>query len=150
MKQSHFASGTIVPITRRHSFSTSIWPKSAKLPQRRDEIWKHSCFEVFWGEFSDTSYWELNLNPSQHWNLYRFQSERSPQPPTPDHTFVVEGIQWAATKAEVLVRGPWGSTGFQGTFCAVTELANEKLYWATTHSSSKPDFHRRIDWQQRF
>jgi hypothetical protein len=122
---------------------------SWKDPQRK-LMWKNSCIEAFWGELSSTGYWEMNFNRSGHWNIYRFNRERQPQPPQADSQFVVADGKWEENQAEVLVRGPWPRAGCEGAFCAITLTNGGPLYWALGHSGAKPDFHRRVDWSLRF
>ena len=49
-------------------------PKAA--PTRRDELWKHTCFEAFLGA-GESGYVEVNLSPSNEWAAYRFTTYRA-------------------------------------------------------------------------
>ncbi len=42
---------------------------------RTDELWKHSCFEAFFG--AGDGYYEFNLSPSTQWAAYRFDGYRT-------------------------------------------------------------------------
>src|SRR4051812_16775210 len=46
-------------------------------PARRDDLWRHTCFEAFIGASSGTAYYEFNFSPSTQWAAYRFASYRS-------------------------------------------------------------------------
>ena len=47
----------------------------AVAPGRRDELWRHTCFEAFVMGV-DGSYCEFNFSPSRQWAAYRFDSYR--------------------------------------------------------------------------
>ena len=42
-------------------------------PRRRDRLWEETCLELFLGEEGSERYWEFNLSPAGHWNVYRFE-----------------------------------------------------------------------------
>jgi hypothetical protein len=51
-------------------------PEPVAEPQRRDALWTSTCLECFLARPDDEGYWELNLCPSGHWNLYRLDGYR--------------------------------------------------------------------------
>ncbi|TSA01051.1 MAG: hypothetical protein D4R80_00065, partial [Deltaproteobacteria bacterium] len=51
-------------------------PAAAEAPRRRDRLWEETCLELFLGTDDSGEYWELNLSPAGHWNVYRFTSYR--------------------------------------------------------------------------
>jgi hypothetical protein len=46
--------------------------------ERRKELWKLSCFEVFIRPNNSEHYVEFNLSPEGHWNAFEFDGYRSP------------------------------------------------------------------------
>ncbi len=50
-----------------------VLPESQR--ERRHELWKRTCFEVFFG-FAGENYLELNVSPEGHWQAYEFSSYR--------------------------------------------------------------------------
>ncbi len=46
-------------------------------PQRRNGLWRSTCCECFFGPADESRYWEVNVSPSGHWNLYHFSSYRT-------------------------------------------------------------------------
>jgi len=119
-------------------------------PQRRDGLWRSSCFEAFVGAVGQEGYWELNLSPSGDWNLYRFDGyrrggrpeaaiqqlpsrcHRSPQRLTLELTLPGEG---------------WLATGDPRLELALTTVLEHRQmgcqYWALQHAAAEPDFHHR-------
>ena len=51
-------------------------PEPVEEPQRLDELWTSTCLECFLARPADEGYWELNLSPAGHWNLYRLDGYR--------------------------------------------------------------------------
>lgn len=49
----------------------------APRPQRRDGLWRHTCFEAFAGPAAAASYDEYNLAPSGDWAAYGFEDYRA-------------------------------------------------------------------------
>ena len=45
-------------------------------PERTDQLWEQTCFELFISSADNTSYWEYNLSPSHHWAVFRFSDYR--------------------------------------------------------------------------
>jgi len=43
-------------------------------PNRIDNLWKTTCFELFTGRFEDENYLEYNFSPSRQWAAYQFAS----------------------------------------------------------------------------
>ena len=124
-------------------------------PERKNELWQKTCFELFWAREGMPSYFELNLSSTGEWNLYRFSAYR-------------EGMQEWGLQSVPLVR-------FDSRFRMVQlnaqilcrdffhdfppEMQNLNLdfqpamvlkkksgglhYLAANHSLIKPDFHDR-------
>ncbi len=122
--------------------------------QRRDELWKSTCFELFFAQVGHDSYMELNVDPLGNWNLYSFdryrlrsgqipQLQRAPEVtltnPTPSR-FDIE-IRATLSQDCPLLRGPQDLV-FQPT-CVIEMESGGLSYWAPFHLSQQPDFHAR-------
>ncbi len=53
-----------------------VWPAPCSAISRRHELWRQTCFEIFFGVPGQSAYWEVNIGPSGCWNLYHFTSYR--------------------------------------------------------------------------
>ena len=53
-----------------------VIPGPAEMPARRHGLWEATCFEFFLGVKDSPRYWEFNLSPAGHWNVYRFAGYR--------------------------------------------------------------------------
>ena len=110
---------------------------------RADDLWRHTCFEVFVKGEGGT-YYEVNLSPSSQWAAYRFGSYRTGMLKAPIEPWSMERLEppgqlelMAEIELGALATDPW-------TFAlsAVIEDVDGGIsYWALAHPSDKPDFH---------
>jgi hypothetical protein len=124
-------------------------PSAAARPARRQALWEETCFELFLAPRDRPEYWEFNLAPAGHWNVFHFDSYRQGMAAEP---------AWAALPLAVerrpqslllaleldlsLIISP--GTPLEAAVAAVIKSADGGLsYWALTHNGPRPDFHRR-------
>jgi len=115
---------------------------------RCDELWKHTCFEAFIGLPGSQQYWELNISPVGHWNLYSFKSYRQAG------SDLVEALPPSLTMRQtrrdcrcnvVLDLRPWwpiAGLPELGLTMVVEEIDGRLSYWALSHPEVA-DFHDR-------
>jgi hypothetical protein len=115
--------------------------------QRADELWKSTCFEVFW-QFKDQQYLELNVSPDGRWNLYQFDKYREGMRSFESIEFIQFKTQRLAHHYElvVIMNIPDsilqdGLLNSQISATAVLSNGKENEYWAVLHAGQKPDFH---------
>jgi hypothetical protein len=53
-----------------------VFPAKSKSPERKDDLWKATCFEIFLAIPDQPSYWEFNMSPSGNWNVYKMDAYR--------------------------------------------------------------------------
>ncbi len=122
-------------------------PVASPSPERANDLWKTTCFELFLSQAGSSDYYEINLSPDGKWNAYYFKSYRTPQPPAESTEISLQKIRWSedtlrATfdfKNKNLLNLQWDCS-----MTAVIETnSNQKFYFATSHEGEKPDFHLR-------
>jgi hypothetical protein len=127
-------------------------PRSTSAPMRRDRLWEHTCLEAFVSTDTAAAYWEVNVAPSGHWNVYRFDGpRRGMRPETRVEPPVVERSGDGETEPLTLTAtfdlGPipeLATAPLQVGLAAVTEAPDGTLaYWALRHRGPRPDFHDR-------
>ena len=112
---------------------------------RADGLWQTTCFELFLQSGEGPAYTELNLSPSERWNVYDFAARREgmaerAMPREPDCTMRLGSdmaIFDAAIPATGLPDAPWR----RGFTAVLEEQGGHKSYWALAHDSDVPDFH---------
>ncbi|AXB76740.1 DOMON-like domain-containing protein [Novosphingobium sp. P6W] len=112
---------------------------------RADDLWHTTCFELFLKRGDEPGYTELNLSPSERWNVYDFTGRREgrterPMPREPDCALRLGtdmAIFDAAIPAAGLPAAPW-ECGFTAV---IEEAGGHKSYWSLAHTGDAPDFH---------
>jgi hypothetical protein len=124
-------------------------PAAAKVATRRKSLWKETCFEFFIAAGDADRYWEFNLSPAGHWNVYRFLSYRQGMQEEPAFTSLPLTIRAKPSALElslVIDLGkiiPTGSTLIVGAGAIIKTARGRRSYWALTHCGPRPDFHLR-------
>lgn len=136
--------------------------------ERAEELWRHTCCELFVRRDDLPGYLEFNFSPSGAWQAYRFigyrQGRRPVRLPAPPRV-TAELRECAAHAAgpaealglEALVHLPVPfSTAPQGLRLALSAIVEDQSgalsYWALRHGPGRPDFHHpdacvlTLDW----
>ena len=120
-------------------------PPAAK-PERTDNLWKTTCFEIFWQPIGQPGYVEFNLSPSERWASYDFGSFRegmrdapveaiSISPSNPEESNASGHVLKASIAADL--PGP-----AQVALNAIVEHQDGALqFWALAFAPGPPEFH---------
>ena len=123
-------------------------PPAVTAPQRRDELWRHSCLECFVAPQGSPRYVECNFSPAGDWAVYGFAAYRG-QREDPADPRVIVGLRpsGAALELTAMVECaafPWTSVALDCNLAAVLEFTDGRLeYHALSHPAAQPDFHDR-------
>jgi hypothetical protein len=112
-------------------------------PTRADDLWLHTCFELFLRTPGGESYFELNFSPGGQWAAYRFDRYRSgraeleiPAPSIGGHEGDGLLVRWVALEGLPSHRR-WSL----GLSAIVEDSAGDRSFWALAHPPGDPDFH---------
>lgn len=130
-------------------------------PERRDGLWEHTCLEAFVSAETE-GYWEFNLAPSGHWNVYRLEGYRQGLVPERFYDALPMAIsrgnapgEGEGDTLELSLRCPLppplaAAAELQVGLTAVLESRSGPLtYWALHHPGPAADFHLRDGWSLR-
>ncbi|MBG1243127.1 DOMON-like domain-containing protein [Nostoc sp. NZL] len=118
-------------------------------PSRKHELWKDTCFEFFLGIRNSQRYWEFNLSPGGHWNVYRFDGYRQGMQeetafeklPFNVHN---QGDGLALALDVDLDKIISAEQAIEVAITTVLKHRNASMsYWALTHRGGEADFHLR-------
>jgi hypothetical protein len=133
----------------RGELSSLAIPEKVARPERRDHLWLQTCFELFLAPAEGNNYWELNVSPAGHWNLYGFDDYRFGMRPAPVSSFSFTVVRETSSLA-VLLELPLGMLpglaggGLVAGLSAVLATGKGALsHWALCHPETGPDFHQR-------
>lgn len=109
---------------------------------RTDDLWKTTCFEIFWQPIGGTYYREFNLSPSGRWAAYDFDAFREGMRDAP-----VDAISVACshTDRELVLKASIASelpAPAQVALNAIVEHPDGELqFWALAFPPGKAEFH---------
>ncbi len=124
-------------------------PEPADIPLRKDALWEETCFEFFLAGKNSSRYWEFNLSPSGHWNVYRFESYRNDMREEAAFTLLPFSVSRQPDELQLLLELDLSRIiePQQKLDVAVSAVIKHHDctidYWALTHPGPRPDFHRR-------
>ena len=150
-------------------------PPLSGTPERRDDLWRTTCFEAFLGQPGQASYWELNLAPSGDWNLYAFEGYRAgmqperrlqqlpfqldrqwldPSTPStangPNHPGRLSRLDLVLNLDLAALMPPEAPLELSATAVLEHQVDHQSgscSYWAWQHRGLEADFHRRDSFQ---
>ena len=126
-----------------------VIPMPADMPVRKRALWEETCFEFFIAVKDSSRYWEFNLSPAGHWNVFRFAAYREGmQEDTAIGSlpFSVQRQSGALSLSleidpDRIIRS--GQVLEVGISAVIKCKSGEMSYWALTHLGQQADFHRR-------
>jgi len=116
---------------------------------RRDELWRHTCFEAFLRASSAPDYYEFNFSPSTQWAAYRFSGYRNAMRAADevdslpiefgsdqDHYTLQASLDLDCLSG-LSRAAPWRL----GLSALIEDTSGCRSYWALSHPPGEPDFH---------
>lgn len=133
-------------------------PELSSSPNRQDNLWQTTCFEIFIKAANRKPYVEWNFSPTGDWACYFFHTYRE-QGPIIDtikpHIITQLSNQESQQcfSLEATIPTPkrlFHAENYEVALCSVTNQTNGSMkYWALKHAPSKPDFHHETSFQLR-
>lgn len=115
--------------------------------ERKDDLWRHTCFELFLRPAGQEGYHEFNMSPSGAWAAYQFEDYRAGM----RNSFLellrpVHVERGEHSLRQIVFLDPGDDPGLLaevqvGVSAVVEATDGSRSYWALTHSDGPPDFH---------
>ncbi len=121
----------------------------ADLPVRKKSLWEETCFEMFVAAKGSSEYWEFNMSPSGHWNVYRFSAYREDMreetgfESLPFLTSCMDGSFSLSLEIEPARIIEDEQQVVVGVCAVIRGKDGGKSFWGLKHCGAKPDFHER-------
>lgn len=124
-------------------------PPPADQPARKKNLWEEMCLELFLGVRESPLYWEFNLSPAGHWNIFRFDGYREgmrEEGAFSSLPFRVRNLPGSfqltlETDLDRMIQA--GQSLDAGISAVIKKRDGGVSYWSLTHLGPRPDFHRR-------
>ena len=141
--------GLAIGYLLRGSLEEIVVPPPVDPPARRRRLWEDTCLEFFLAPKDSPGYWEFNLSPAGHWNVYGFQAYR--QGMTEAEAFSTLPFRVEGRSDSLVLHLEFDLAGIaaadqrlDAAVAAVIKGADGRVtYWALAHPGPQPDFHRR-------
>ncbi|BDI19048.1 hypothetical protein ANSO36C_48500 [Nostoc cf. commune SO-36] len=120
---------------------------AANAPSRQHQLWENTCFEFFLGIKNSQRYWEFNLSPAGHWNVYRFDGYRQEMQEETAFEKLPFNVQNQADSLTLPLNINLDKiiSVEQAIEVGITTVIknrdDEVTYWALTHKGAEADFH---------
>jgi len=118
-----------------------IWPEFSAL-ERKDELWKSTCLELFVSAPDEPAYLEINLSPSGAWNSYSFPSYRNGMTTEANVKLIEFDNEGPGVLSACFQFQPLPDPVLLGPAVILSAKDGSHGYFATTHGEA-PDFHNR-------
>lgn len=122
-----------------------------KIPQhaqseRMDNLWKTTCFEIFWQPEGGTYYREFNLSPSSRWACYDFDDVRVNSRDAPVSAIAIACSHNETNgQGELMLEASIASELPLPAKVALNAIVEDKAgniqFWALAFQDGKPEFH---------
>lgn len=125
-------------------------PTPHELHDRTDNLWQHTCCEIFIANDNTAQYREWNFSPSSQWQLYEFtnyrESRTTPKTLEPQIYSIITPNQFTLT---VHLPNTWHFHNTKlrlGLAMILQDIAGKIYYLALKHVNALPDFHNTDTW----
>lgn len=109
--------------------------------ERKPDLWKSSCFEVFLKESFSSRYREWNFSFNGHWDYIDFEDYR--RKGIQRDLIMKPKIQWTQSALELQgdLKIPVSENKIRIGIASILKSSSETSYWSLGHFQEKPDFH---------
>ena len=118
-----------------------VWPEFSRL-ERKDQLWRSTCLELFLASPDDPSYLEINLSPSGAWNSYSFSGYREGMKTAPNIELDEFQVDRPGLISASFLIGRLSGPFLFGPATILADKNGRLRYFAIKHGET-PDFHNR-------
>lgn len=130
-----------------HGVIANVRIPPAALPGRFDDLWKTTCFEVFWqvdGGSDCDPYREFNLSPSGRWACYDFDALRAGARDGPAGVAIALEVSESALRLTADITSDLPFPARVALNAIVEDSAGAIGFWALAFPAGRPEFHRAV------
>ena len=109
-------------------------------PGRFDNLWKTTCFEIFWSH-DGTSYREFNLSPSSRWACYDFDAFREGMRDAPAEVEITVAVTNSELRLSADIRSTLPVPATVALNAIIEDADGVNRFWALAFRPGAPEFH---------
>ena len=109
-------------------------------PGRFDNLWKTTCFEIFWSH-DGTAYREFNLSPSTRWACYDFDAFRDGMRDAPAEVVINVSISDTELRLEATISSALPLPATVALNAIIEDADGVNRFWALAFQPGAPEFH---------
>lgn len=113
---------------------------AADTPGRFDNLWKTTCFEIFWSH-DGTSYREFNLSPSRRWACYDFDAYREGMRDAPAEVEIACTHWEGELRLTAKIRSDLPLPATVALNAIIEDADGVNRFWALAFRPGAPEFH---------
>lgn len=113
--------------------------------ERMDNLWKTTCFEIFWQPHGGSYYREFNLSPSSRWACYDFDDFRLNSRDAPVEAISISSSHDdAMLELEAEIASALPLPADVALNAIVENMDGNIQFWALAFEQGKPEFHSAV------
>lgn len=136
---SRTADGVVATFRAVGAVARLVIPAAAS-PERADELWQTTCFELFIAGEGE-AYREFNFSPSTRWAAYDFAQYRSLAGNAAARVAIRSSLDSSALTLVAEIACDVPNPARIGLSAVIEETDGIVRYWAVAFAPGKPDFH---------
>ena len=109
-------------------------------PGRFDNLWKTTCFEIFWSH-DGNSYREFNLSPSGRWACYDFDGFREGMRDAPTEVAITMAVSDTELRLEAEIKSELPLPATVALNAIIKDADGVNRFWALAFQPGAPEFH---------
>jgi hypothetical protein len=108
---------------------------------RFDDLWRTTCFEIFWQPLGGTCYREFNLSPSTRWACYDFDDVRQGMRNAPAEVEIDVAVSAAELRIVAYIQSELLTPANVALNAIIEDADGINRYWALAFADGAPEFH---------
>jgi hypothetical protein len=108
---------------------------------RYDDLWRTTCFEIFWQPVGGKFYREFNLSPSTRWACYDFDDFRAGMRNAPAKVDIEVAITAETLRLEAHIESNLATPAMVALNGIIEDVEGIHRFWALKFQDGAPEFH---------
>lgn len=111
---------------------------------RHDNLWKTTCFEIFWQHEGGTRYREFNLSPSTRWACYDFDDFRAGMRNAPANVEIAVSVSANELRLTATILSDLPPPADVALNAIIEDADGINRFWALEFPDGAPEFHSNV------